>query len=105
MTGLFETWIGFVFVSRISLSRVTLHYYCTGTPPQLQLRDASVMATSIMTPSCGDAAHRQSLTVYMSSLTTYIELRVKRNGGYLFLTEVQFFNDPTPDPGTDIHTV
>ena len=103
VTGVLETWIGFVFVGYVSLSRVTLHYYCTGTPPQLQLVDALGMVTSTMTPSCGDTAHRQSLTVYMSSFTEYINLVVKRNGGYFYLTEVQFFNEPTPDPGTDIH--
>ena len=103
-TGLFETWIVFEFVSRVSLSRVTLHYYCTGTPPQLQLRDASGMATSTMTPSCGDAAHRQSLTFSIIQLVLVLSLSVKRNGGYFYLTEVQFFNEPTPDPGTDIYT-
>ena len=64
-TGQFETWIKFVFISRVSLSHVTLHYYCTGTPPQLQLVDASGMATSTMTPSCGVTAHRHSLTFNM----------------------------------------
>ena len=98
--GLFETWIEFIFVSRVSLSHVTLHYYCTGTPPQLQLVDASGMATSTMTPSCGDAAHRQSLTFSIIQLVRIV-LSVKSNGGYFYLTEVQFFNEPTPDPGTD----
>ena len=101
-TGLFETWIKFEFARRVSLSHVTLHYYCTGTPPQLQLVAASGMATSTMTPSCGDAAHRQSLT--FSIIQLVIVLSVKRNGGYFYLTEVQFFNEPTPDPGTDIYT-
>ena len=99
-TGKFETWIAFVFVSRVSLSHVTLHYYCTGTPPQLQFVDASDRATPIMTPSCGDAAHRQSLTFSIIQLVR-IALNVKSNGGYFYLTEVQFFNEPTPDPGTD----
>ena len=103
-TGLFETWIVFEFVSRVSLSRVTLHYYCTGTPPQLQLVDASGMATSTMTPSCGDAAHRQSLT--FSIIQLVIILSVKRNGGCFYLTEVQFFNESTtPDPGTDFSAI
>ena len=93
-TGKFEMWIEFMFVSRVSLSHVTLHYYCTGTPPQLQLVDASGMATSTMTPSCGDATHRQSLT--FSIIQLVIVLSVKRNGGYFYLTEVQFFNEPTP---------
>ena len=101
VTKIFETWIGFEFVSRISLSRVTLHYYCTGTPPQLQLVHvyASGMATSTMTPSCGDTAHRQSLTFNISSSTQSVALRVRRNGDYLYLTEVQFFNEATPCPG------
>ena len=99
-TGLFETWIVFKFVGHVSLSHVTLHYYCTGTPPQLQHVAASGMATSIMTPSCGDAAHRQFLT--FSIIQLVIVLSVKRNGGYFYLTEVQFFNEPTPPhPGTD----
>ena len=104
MTGLFETWIQFEFVSRVSLSRVTLHYYCTGTPPQLQLRDASGMATSTVIPSCGDTAHRQSLTFNMSSSTPLVTFIVKRNGGNFYLTEVQFFNEATPYPGTDTYT-
>ena len=103
-TGLFERWIVFVFVSRVSLSRVTLHYYCTGTPPQLQLVDASGMATSTMTLSCGYTAYRHSLTVNMSSSIRSVTFIVKRNGGYFYLTEVQFFNEQTPDPGTDIFT-
>ena len=102
-TGLFEAWIKFQFVSHVSLSRVTLHYYCTGTPPQLQLVDASGMATSIMTPSCVDASYRQSLTFSIIQLVRIV-LSVKRNGGYFYLTEVQFFNEATPDPGTDIYT-
>ena len=101
-TGQFETWIKFVFVSRVSLSHVTLHYYCTGTPPQLQLVDASGMETSTMTPSCGDAARRQSLTFSIIQLVIVLSLSAKRNGGYFYLTEVQFFNEPTPpNPGTD----
>ena len=45
----FETWIVFKFIGRVSLSHVTLHYYCTGTPPQLQLMDTG----TIIIPSCG----------------------------------------------------
>ena len=103
-TGLFETWITFQFVSRVSLSHVTLHYYCTGTPPQLQLRDVSGMATSTMTPACGDTAYRLSLTFNMSGSTSLVTFIVKRNGGYFYLTEVQFFIATTPYPGTDIYT-
>ena len=103
-TGHFETWMQFEFVSRVSLSHVTLHYYCTGTPPQLQLRDSSGMATSTMIPSCGDTAYRHSLTFNMSGSTRSVAFMVKRNGGYLYLTEVQFFNAATPYPGTDIYT-
>ena len=103
-TGQFETWIRFQFVSRVSLSHVTLHYYCTGTPPQLQLVDASDMATSTMTPSCGDTAQRHSLTFSIIQLVTVLVLSVKRKGGNFYLTEVQFFNEATPDPGTDIYT-
>ena len=99
-TGLFETWIQFEFVSRIPLPRVTLHYYCTGTPPQLQLRDASSMATSIMTPSCGDTAYRHSLTFNMSGSTLSVTFIVKHNGGNFYLTEVQFFINSIPEPGT-----
>ena len=97
-TGQFETWIEFQLISRVSLSHVTLHYYCNGTSPQLQLMDASRMATSTMTPSCGDAAYRYSLTFNMSlsSSTLSVTFIVKRNGGYFYLTEVQFFNEPTP---------
>ena len=97
-TGLFEIWIQFDFASHISLSRVTLHYYCTGTPPQLKLRDTS-QATSTMTPSCGDTAYRHSLTFNMSGSTLSIAFWVKRNGGYFYLTEVQFINS-IPVPGT-----
>ena len=104
MTGLFEAWIVFRFDSRVSLSRITLHYYCTGTPPQLQLVYASGIATSTMTPSCGDAAHRQSLTFNIPVIHLVIVLGMKRKGGYFYLTEVQFFNDAIPDPGTDIYT-
>ena len=93
-TGQFEMWIAFEFIGRVSLSHVTLHYYCTGTPPQLQLVDASDMATSTMTPSCGDVAHRQSLT-FSIILLVRIVLNVKSNGGYFYLTEVQLFNEPT----------
>ena len=103
-TGQFEAWIKFQFVSHVSLSHVTLHYYCTGTPPQLRLVDELHMATSTMTPSCGDTAHRQSLTFSIIQLVIVLVLSVKRNGGYFYLTEVQFFNEPTPDPGTDIYT-
>ena len=95
-TGLFETWIRFEFTSRVSLSHVTLHYYCTGTLPQLQFKDA----TSIMTPPCGDTAYRHSLTFNMSGSTQSVAFMVKRNEGYFYLTEVQFFNESTPDPGT-----
>ena len=98
-TGLFETWIKFVFVSRVLLSHVTLHYYCTGTPPQLQLVDASDMETSTMTPSCGDTAYRHSLTFNMSGSTMLVTFIVKRNGGNFYLTEVQFINS-IQDPGT-----
>ena len=100
-TGQFETWIEFQLISRVSLSHVTLHYYCTGTPPQLQLVDASGMATSTMSPSCEDAAHRQSLTFSIIQLVIVLSLSVKCNGGYFYLTEVQFFNELTPNPGTD----
>ena len=98
-TGLFETWIVFEFVSRVSLSHVTLHYYCTGTPPQLQLVDASGMKTSTMTPSCGDTAYRHTLTFSMSGSTMSVTFIVKRNGGNFYLTEVQFINS-IQDPGT-----
>ena len=98
-TGLFETWIKFVFVSRVSLSHVTLHYYCTGTPPQLRLVDASGMATSTMTPSCEDTVYRHSLTFNMSGSTMLVTFIVKRNGGNFYLTEVQFINS-IQDPGT-----
>ena len=101
MTGLFETWIVFEFLSRVSLSQITLYYYCTETPPQLQLKDASGMpATSIITPSCGDTIHRHSLTSNVSSSTTLVTFTVKRNGGYLYLTEIKFFSNSIPDPGT-----
>ena len=99
-TGQLERWIVFEFVSRVSLSHVTLHYYCTGTPPQLQLVDASGMATSTMTPSCGDTAHRHSLTFNMSSSTRSVTLMVKRSRGYFYLTEVQFFINSLLEPGT-----
>ena len=97
-TGLLKTWIQFEFVSRVSLSRVTLHYYCTETPPQLQLVDASGRATSTMIPSCGDTAYRHSLTFNMSGSTPSVDFMVKRNGGNFYLTEVQFINS-IPDPG------
>ena len=100
MTGLFETWIVFHLVSRISLSHVTIHYYCNGTLPQLQLVAASGMATSTMTPSCGDTAHRHSLTFNVSSSTPSVAFSVKRNGGYFYITEVQFFINSISNPGT-----
>ena len=105
-TGQFETWIVFKFVSRVSLSQITLYYYCTGTPPQLRLKDASDMpATSIITPSCGDTIHRHSLTSNVSSSTMSVTFTVKRKEGYLYLTEIKFFSNLIPDPGTySIHT-
>ena len=100
----FEAWVKFEFTNFVLLLDVTLHYYCTGTPPQIRLVDASNVPTLTVTPSCGDSAHRHSVSFNMSSFTKVVFLSVKSSGGWFYLTEVQFFNDlPESNEGTIIH--
>ena len=45
-SGLYKRWIEFNFFWSAPLTRVTLHYYCNGTPPQLKL-SSDVMTTPL----------------------------------------------------------
>ena len=89
--GLFETWIQFEFVSRVSLASVTLHYYCTGQSPQLQLRDGSGVMAPPVSPPCDSTAQRQYFTFSVSTSTTTVTLKVLRNGNAIYISEVQLF--------------
>ena len=77
-TATYERWISFEFVSLVSLSHVTLHYF--GTLSQLRLVTENT-------------ARRQSLTFNISTNTRKVDLTVQGNGGLFYLTEVQFFAD------------
>lgn len=86
----------FEFVSHFQISQVTIHYYyCTDSPPQLQLSNDLAVETLFMTPACGDMTHRQSLSFNLNNTwsSMAIFLDVRPNGGRLYLTEVQFFSE------------
>ena len=87
--GTSERWIKFNFLRPLPLTHVTLYYYCTGTPPQLQLSEDQLM-TSPKTPLCGDAVRQQCLSFEIGHATSNVVLHVKRNGGQFYLTEVDF---------------
>ena len=89
--GLFETWIQFDFTSRVSLASVTLHYYCTGQSPQLQLGDGSGVVTPPVSPPCDSTAQRQYFTFSVSTSTRTVMLEVLRNGNAIYISEVQLF--------------
>ena len=79
--GLFETWIQFYFASYVSLASVTLHYYCTGQSPQLQLNDGSAVV-----------AQRQCLAFnFGTGIKTVVILKVLRNNNTMYISEVKFF--------------
>ena len=86
-------WIKFIFPGPVPLTHVTLYYYCTGTPPQLQLSE-DLMATPPKTALCGDHIRRQCLSFKsVTNETSNVVLRVKRNGDQFYLTEVEFVLD------------
>ena len=89
--GHFETWIQFDFTSRVSLASVTLHYYCTGQSPQLQLSDGSGVVTPPVSPPCDSTAQRQYFTFSVSTNTTTVVLKVQRNNNTIYISEVQLF--------------
>ena len=89
--GLFETWIQFDFTSRVSLASVTLHYYCTGQSPQLQLSDGSAVVAPPVSPPCDSTAQRQCFTFNVSTSTNRVNLEVLRNSNTIYFSEVKFF--------------
>ena len=89
--GLFETWIRFYFASYVSLASVTLHYYCTGQSPQLQLRDGSSVMAPPVSPPCDSTAQRQYFTFSVNTSTRTVMLEVLRNGNAIYISEVQLF--------------
>ena len=89
--GTFETWIRFDFTSRVSLASVTLHYYCTGQSPQLQLSDGSGMMAPPVSPPCDSTAQRQYFTFSVSTSTRTVMFEVLRNGNVIYISEVQLF--------------
>ena len=95
--GLFETWIKFEFASRVSLASVTLHYYCTGQSPQLQLNDGSGVVAPPVSPQCDSTAQRQCLTINVSTSTTVVNLEVLRNNNTIYISEVKFAGQPQID--------
>ena len=90
LTGLFETWIVFDFVSRISLASVTLHYYCTGQSPQFQLSDGSGVVAPPVSPPCGSTAQIQCFIFNVSTNTMSVVLKVQRNNNTIYISEVKF---------------
>ena len=90
----YEMQIEYEFVSNVSLSQVTLHYYCTGTPPQLWLRDDSGGETSRETPSYA-GTERRCLTFNITTSTLNMTLWMRHGGGQFYLTEVEFFKRPS----------
>ena len=88
--GLFETWITFDFTSRVSLASVTLHYYCTGQTPQLQLNDGSGVVAPPVSPPCDSTAQRQCFTFSVSTSTKRVDLKVLRNSNTIYISEAKF---------------
>ena len=108
--GDFERWIDFTLtehlqVSGVPLAQVTLHYYCTGPPPELQLSDGSNMTPPDppKIPSCGENATRQRLSFDYNHNTNHVLIFVKRNGGQFYLSEVQFILMSIPGKPYDHH--
>ena len=88
--GLFNTWIQFDFTSRVSLASVTLHYYCNGQSPQLQLNDGSgVVVAPPVSPPCDSTAQRQCFTFSVSTSTMQVNLKVLRNSNAMYISEVE----------------
>ena len=85
-----ETWITFDFTSRVSLASVTLHYYCTGQSPQLQLSDGSGVMAPPVSPPCDSIAQRQCFTFNDSTNTMSVVLKVQRNNNTIYISEVKF---------------
>ena len=99
--GLFETWIRFEFISRVSLSSVTLHYYCTVQSPQFQLNDGSGVVVPPVSPPCDSTARRQCFTFSISTTTLLVNLQVLRNSDIIYISEVRFFKGQPHD--YDLH--
>ena len=97
--GTFETWIQFDFISHVSLASVTLHYYCTGQSPQLQLSDGSGMVTPPVSPPCDSTAQIQCLTIRVNTSTRTVILEVLRNNNTIYISDVEFFTDQSPNAG------
>lgn len=89
-----ERWIEFefIFLHRLILTHVTLHYYCTGSPPEFQLTDQSNVVTPCepVTPSCSESVLLQHLNISFYRDSTNVSLVVRRNGGLFGLTEMDF---------------
>ena len=85
-------WIEFNFLRPLLPIHVTLYYYyyCTGTPPQLQLIDGSIAVPPSITPPCEKNSHRHFLSFELNSTTNTIGLLMTLSGGVLYLTEVEF---------------
>ena len=87
--GQFVTWLTFEFTSRVSLASVTLHYYCTGQSPQLQLYDGSDVVAPV-SPPCDSTAQRQCFTFSVSTSTKRVDLKVLRNSNTIYISEAKF---------------
>ena len=93
-TGLFERWLQFNFKSFKPLSAVTLHYACSGEPPQFQLDNNRGTKTSPFQASCDNTT--QCLMINASELHSikFMTLEVQRSRTViLYLSEVQFFTE------------
>ena len=97
--GLFETWIVFEFTSRVSLASVTLHYYCTGQSPQLQLSDGSGVVAPPVIPPCDSTAQRQCFTFSVNISTMRVNLNVFRNDITIYISEVKFIKGQPHNKG------
>ena len=89
-TGI-ELWIQFEFAPRVSLASVTLHYYCTGQSPQLQLSDGSGVVAPPVSPPCDSTAQIQCFTFNVSTSTNRVNLEVLQNENIIYISEVKFF--------------
>ena len=97
--GRFETWIKFEFASRVSLANITLHYYCTGQSPQLQLSDGSGVVAPPVSPPCDSTAQIQCMTISINTSTRMVILEVLRNNNTIYISEIKFFTDQSPNAG------
>ena len=86
--------IKFEFASCVSLASVTLHYYCTGQSPQVQLNDGSGVVIPPVSPPCDSTAQRQCLTINVSTSTKVVNLEVFRNNTTIYISEVKFAGQP-----------